>query len=178
MRIGAAPSIGSPLFTSDAPVAALTHHIYLTWGHFHGPQSLALMQASSPSTKCSSTPLPSSSLSLSRVHRQVSPESVDHLLYAATLNRDTGSANVTHHGINQLGGCFSNGKPLPFNIRLKILELALCGYRPCDISRQLLVSHGCVSKILARFAETGSILPGAIGNHQLLIYHFRAFYVR
>lgn len=70
----------------------------------------------------------------------------------------------SQHGVNQLGGCFSNGKPLPFNIRIRILELALCGFRPCDISRQLLVSHGCVSKILARFAETGSILPGAIGE--------------
>ncbi|XP_023228933.1 paired box protein Pax-5-like [Centruroides sculpturatus] len=67
-------------------------------------------------------------------------------------------------GINQLGGSFANGKPLPFHIRFRILELALYGYRPCDISRHLLVSHGCVSKILARFAETGSILPGAIGG--------------
>lgn len=72
--------------------------------------------------------------------------------------------SVNHQGVNQLGGCFSNGKPLPFHVRLRILELALCGYRPCDISRQLLVSHGCVSKILARFSETGSILPGAIGK--------------
>uniref|UniRef100_T1JL78 Paired domain-containing protein n=1 Tax=Strigamia maritima TaxID=126957 RepID=T1JL78_STRMM len=67
-------------------------------------------------------------------------------------------------GVNQLGGLFANGRPLPFHIRRRILELALYGFRPCDISRQLLVSHGCVSKILARFAETGSILPGAIGG--------------
>ncbi|KAG8188935.1 hypothetical protein JTE90_014987 [Oedothorax gibbosus] len=67
-------------------------------------------------------------------------------------------------GVNQLGGSFSNGRPLALGTRLRILELALSGFRPCDISRHLLVSHGCVSKILARFAETGSILPGVIGG--------------
>ncbi|XP_022701743.1 paired box protein Pax-1-like isoform X2 [Varroa jacobsoni] len=67
-------------------------------------------------------------------------------------------------GVNQLGGAFSNGKPLPLHIRVRILEMALLGFRPCDISRRLLVSHGCVSKILSKFAETGSILPGAIGG--------------
>lgn len=39
----------------------------------------------------------------------------------------------------------------------------------CDIlfsRRQLLVSHGCVSKILTRFYETGSIRPGSIGGNK------------
>uniref|UniRef100_A0A8C2YG63 Paired box protein Pax-9 n=1 Tax=Coturnix japonica TaxID=93934 RepID=A0A8C2YG63_COTJA len=66
--------------------------------------------------------------------------------------------------VNQLGGVFVNGRPLPDAIRLRIVELAQLGIRPCDISRQLRVSHGCVSKILARYNETGSILPGAIGG--------------
>uniref|UniRef100_A0A3Q1GFF0 Paired box 1b n=1 Tax=Acanthochromis polyacanthus TaxID=80966 RepID=A0A3Q1GFF0_9TELE len=66
--------------------------------------------------------------------------------------------------VNQLGGVFVNGRPLPNPVRLQIVELAQLGMRPCDISRQLRVSHGCVSKILARYNETGSILPGAIGG--------------
>lgn len=69
-------------------------------------------------------------------------------------------------GVNQLGGVFVNGRPLPESVRRRIVELAQLGVRPCDISRQLLVSHGCVSKILTRFYETGSIKPGSIGGNK------------
>uniref|UniRef100_F1LCU1 Paired box protein Pax-9 n=1 Tax=Ascaris suum TaxID=6253 RepID=F1LCU1_ASCSU len=66
--------------------------------------------------------------------------------------------------MNQLGGVFVNGRPLPITLRMKIVELAHHGVRPCDISRQLRISHGCVSKILNRYTESGTIMPGAIGG--------------
>ncbi|VDO19980.1 unnamed protein product [Brugia timori] len=67
-------------------------------------------------------------------------------------------------GTNQLGGIYANGRPLPVHLRERIIQMAASGTKSCQISRQLRISHGCVSKILSRYRDTGSIRPGKIGG--------------
>jgi len=47
-----------------------------------------------------------------------------------------------------LGGVFINGRPLPNHLRMKIIDMAAQGVRPCVISRQVLKSFFIYSLLI------------------------------
>ncbi|KAK3103799.1 hypothetical protein FSP39_021978 [Pinctada imbricata] len=63
-----------------------------------------------------------------------------------------------------MGGTYINGKALPDFMRQRIIILSNQGLKAAEISRQLRVSHGCVSKLLRRYKLTGSIKAKSQGG--------------
>uniref|UniRef100_A0A7I4Z2Y3 Paired domain-containing protein n=1 Tax=Haemonchus contortus TaxID=6289 RepID=A0A7I4Z2Y3_HAECO len=66
---------------------------------------------------------------------------------------------VRSSGRNQLGRTYSPGLPLSMCEREEIVKLFQAGWKICDISKRLCVTHSCVSKILNRYRQTGSVRP-------------------
>ncbi|CAK5033391.1 unnamed protein product [Meloidogyne enterolobii] len=62
-------------------------------------------------------------------------------------------------GVNQLGRTYSPGLPLSMSERQQIVDLHKSGWKICDISKCLCITHSCVSKILQRYRTTGSVRP-------------------
>lgn len=52
-----------------------------------------------------------------------------------------GFSSVGQGRVNQLGGVFINGRPLPNHLRMRIIDMAAKGIRPCVISRQVRVAE-------------------------------------
>ncbi|KJH47151.1 paired box' domain protein [Dictyocaulus viviparus] len=66
---------------------------------------------------------------------------------------------IRSSGRNQLGRTYSPGLPLSMCEREEIVKLFQSGWKICDISKRLCVTHSCVSKILNRYRQTGSVRP-------------------
>nr|CAD2194463.1 unnamed protein product [Meloidogyne enterolobii] len=110
------------------------------------------------SPKC---PIPETSLK----RKQSTNFNIDNTIQQQSSPRITFENLLGQGRMNQLGGVFINGRPLPQEKRVQIVEMSRRGVKPCKISRELKVSHGAVSKILMRYNETGSISPGQIGGN-------------
>lgn len=54
-------------------------------------------------------------------------------------------------GMNSYGRPYCPGRPLSMKERNQIIELYNNGIKVNAISKQLCISHGCVSKIISRF---------------------------
>ncbi|XP_056022629.1 paired box protein Pax-9-like [Ostrea edulis] len=63
-----------------------------------------------------------------------------------------------------MGGAYVNGKALSESVRRQIVEMSQNNIRACDIAKQLKVSHGCVSKLLKKYRNTGSYKAGSTGG--------------
>ena len=74
-------------------------------------------------------------------------------------SRFSNTVNGRSSGTNQLGRTYSPGLPLSMQDREQIVGLYQNGWKICDISKKLCVTHSCVSKILNRFRTTGSVRP-------------------
>nr|CAD2194780.1 unnamed protein product [Meloidogyne enterolobii] len=64
-------------------------------------------------------------------------------------------------GTNLYGRSYCPGRPLSMEERAKIIQLFHGGMKVNAISKQLCISHGCVSKIITRFRETGNLMPSS-----------------
>ena len=62
-------------------------------------------------------------------------------------------------GVNVLGGVFKHSKPIPKEVREKIVQLAIQGVRNEQIARDLKITDGCICGILKKYYQTGSIEP-------------------
>uniref|UniRef100_A0A1I7YBR9 Paired domain-containing protein n=1 Tax=Steinernema glaseri TaxID=37863 RepID=A0A1I7YBR9_9BILA len=77
----------------------------------------------------------------------------------ARKDQSGGGVQGRSSGTNQLGRTYSPGLPLSMSEREQIVHLYQSGWKICDISKRLCVTHSCVSKILNRFRTTGSVRP-------------------
>uniref|UniRef100_A0A7E4W444 Paired domain-containing protein n=1 Tax=Panagrellus redivivus TaxID=6233 RepID=A0A7E4W444_PANRE len=69
-------------------------------------------------------------------------------------------------GTNLYGRPYCPGRPLCMDERFRIIQFFQAGMKVNAISKQLCISHGCVSKIITRYRETGLLVPSSHSQYR------------
>uniref|UniRef100_A0A914HH57 Paired domain-containing protein n=1 Tax=Globodera rostochiensis TaxID=31243 RepID=A0A914HH57_GLORO len=77
------------------------------------------------------------------------------------IRRKRNVDKASGRGTNLYGRSYCPGRPLSMEERAQIIHLFHGGMKVNAISKQLCISHGCVSKIITRFRETGNLMPSS-----------------
>ncbi|KAL3082924.1 hypothetical protein niasHS_010726 [Heterodera schachtii] len=77
------------------------------------------------------------------------------------MRRKRNVDKASGRGTNLYGRSYCPGRPLSMEERAQIIHLFHGGMKVNAISKQLCISHGCVSKIITRFRETGNLMPSS-----------------
>lgn len=76
------------------------------------------------------------------------------------------NTNDKGRGTNLYGRPYCPGRPLCMEERYRIIQLFQAGMKVNAISKQLCISHGCVSKIITRYRETGLLVPSSHSQYR------------
>ncbi|CAI4221480.1 unnamed protein product [Auanema sp. JU1783] len=67
---------------------------------------------------------------------------------------------------NKLGRNYNPGRPLALSVRQRILDLHEKGHKITHIARMIGVTHSCVSKIMSKYKQTGSVIPRSSRSYE------------
>ncbi|CAD6191950.1 unnamed protein product [Caenorhabditis auriculariae] len=124
----------------------------------HFPQSIHY-HVGYPGIDASSSTSPSFSPEADR--RSQKSESSDESQSSRTSTAMTDGRKSRRKGTNLYGRPYCPGRPLSMEERTRIIELHTSGMKVNAISKSLCISHGCVSKIISRYRQTGILSPAS-----------------
>uniref|UniRef100_A0AC34GU81 Paired domain-containing protein n=1 Tax=Panagrolaimus sp. ES5 TaxID=591445 RepID=A0AC34GU81_9BILA len=80
--------------------------------------------------------------------------------------RKVANSSDKGRGTNLYGRPYCPGRPLCMDERYRIIHLFQTGMKVNAISKELCISHGCVSKIITRYRETGLLVPSSHSQYR------------
>uniref|UniRef100_A0AC34Q9N3 Paired domain-containing protein n=1 Tax=Panagrolaimus sp. JU765 TaxID=591449 RepID=A0AC34Q9N3_9BILA len=106
------------------------------------------------------------SVSSTSTHSNATSEASSEPKKKPRTRRKLTNPNDKGKGTNLYGRPYCPGRPLCMDERYRIIQLFQAGMKVNAISKQLCISHGCVSKIITRYRETGLLVPSSHSQYR------------